>query len=517
MNNAVELPSDLATAHQIISTQCDRISELEHQVAWFKRQIFGEKSEKRRLNTMPVIGDQICLGEQLNGESKSKDQNPGTTVKEHVRKKSNKQALPDDCAESGLRFNSNVPVEEVIVPCPELEGERADKYEEISEHVVERLAQRPGAYYVVRYRGKKVKHKGTGEIIGPVIQPAVLERTYSDVTLLAGILIDKFLYHLPLFRLHQRMILSGIKIGRGSLTNYCLSSIGLLEPIYNALVEMVVTGRVKAMDETPVKVGYKSKGKMHKGYFWPVYGEQDEVIFPYADTRSADVVREVLKGHGGVLISDGYAAYDKYAASVDNIILAQCWAHTRRNFFEAQGSEPKLAAEALERIGVFYENEEKIRKRHLEGLKKLEFRVENTRPKVEEFFEWLKGLQKDNIFLPKNPFYKALSYALSRQVQLEVFLSDPEVPIDTNHLERALRVIPMGRKNWMFCMTEVGAKSVGIIQSLLVTCKLHGVDPFVYLVDVLQRISTHPHGQAHLLTPRLWKEHYSQNPITAPR
>ena len=516
MNKAVEFPSDLASAHQIISRQSDKISELEHQVAWFKRQLFGAKSE-RRLDIVPVSGKQICLGEQLDGESKSKDQSPGTTVKEHVRKKSNKQALPDDCGESGLRFDSNVPVEEVTIPCPELEGENADEYEFLSERVVERLAQRPGAYYVVRYRGKKVKHKGTGKITEPVIQAAVFEKTFSDVTLLAGILIDKFLYHLPLFRLHQRIVFNGIKISRGSLTNYCLSSIGLLEPIYNALVEMVVTGRVKAMDETPVKVGYKSKGKMHKGYFWPVYGEQNEVIFPYAETRAAEVVREVLKEHGGVLISDGYAAYDKYAASVDNVILAQCWAHARRKFFEAQDSEPKLAAEALERIGVFYENEEKIRKHHLEGIKKLVFRVENTRPKVEEFFEWLKGLQKDNIFLPKNPFYKALSYTLSRQVQLEVFLSDPEVPIDTNHLERALRVIPMGRKAWMFCMTELGAKSVGIIQSLLVTCRLHEVDPFTYLVDVFQRISTHPQEQVHLLTPRLWKEHFSQNPIPAPR
>jgi hypothetical protein len=94
-----------------------------------------------------------------------------------------------------------------------------------------------------------------------------------------------------------------------------------------------------------------------------------------------------------------------------------------------------------------------------------------------------------------------------------VFLTDPDVPIDTNHLERALRVIPMGRKSWLFCWTELGAKHVGIIQSLLVTCRLHGVDPYTYLVDVLQRTGEHPASRVAELTPRLWKQHFSDNPL----
>jgi transposase len=91
-----------------------------------------------------------------------------------------------------------------------------------------------------------------------------------------------------------------------------------------------------------------------------------------------------------------------------------------------------------------------------------------------------------------NKLSVALNYVMKREYELKIFLSDPEVPIDTNHLERALRAIPMGRKNWLFCWSECGAEQVGIIQSLLVTCKLHGVNPYEYLVDVLQRIETHP-------------------------
>ena len=106
-----------------------------------------------------------------------------------------------------------------------------------------------------------------------------------------------------------------------------------------------------------------------------------------------------------------------------------------------------------------------------------------------------------------------MNYARARHAGLQVFLSDPEVPLDTNHLERGLRVIPTGKKNWLFCWTEIGAERVAVIQSLLVTCKLHGVDPYTYLVDVLQRISEHPASQVADLTPRVWKTTFSHDPM----
>jgi hypothetical protein len=96
---------------------------------------------------------------------------------------------------------------------------------------------------------------------------------------------------------------------------------------------------------------------------------------------------------------------------------------------------------------------------------------------------------------------------------LDVFLTDPDVPLDTNHVERALRAIPMGRKNWLFSWTELGAKHVGIIQSLIVTCRLHEIDPYTYLVDVLQRIAIHPAARVAELTPRLWKQHFAAHPL----
>ena len=115
--------------------------------------------------------------------------------------------------------------------------------------------------------------------------------------------------------------------------------------------------------------------------------------------------------------------------------------------------------------------------------------------------------------LPSNPFLGALAYARERREGLEVYLNDPDVTIDTSHLERALRVIPMGRRNGMFCWTELGAKQVGMVQSLLVTCRLHDIDPYDYFIDVLQRVGQHPAHLAHQLTPRLWKEMFAANPL----
>ena len=108
---------------------------------------------------------------------------------------------------------------------------------------------------------------------------------------------------------------------------------------------------------------------------------------------------------------------------------------------------------------------------------------------------------------------KAINYTLTKTTALRVFLENPDVPLDTNHLERALRPIPMGRRNWLFCWTELGAEHVGVIQSLICTCKLHQVDPYTYLVDVLQRINLHPAKDVEALTPRLWKDEFAAVPL----
>jgi transposase len=140
-------------------------------------------------------------------------------------------------------------------------------------------------------------------------------------------------------------------------------------------------------------------------------------------------------------------------------------------------------------------------------------RQEQARPIVDRFFKWIDKQFESNGFLPSSPFLSALAYIRERRTGLEVYLDDPDVAIDMNHLERALRVIPMGRRNWLFAWTELGARHIGIVQSLLVTCRLHDIDPYTYFVDVLQRVGQHPASQVHQLTPRLWKALYAGNPL----
>lgn len=169
--------------------------------------------------------------------------------------------------------------------------------------------------------------------------------------------------------------------------------------------------------------------------------------------------------------------------------------------------------EALLRIAGIYEIETWIREKGREGPDTLKARTEYSEPRVKAFWQWCdQQLHRDDLE-PRHPLRQAVEYALRRQRSLEVFLSDPDVPIDTNHLERGLRCLPMGRRNWLFCWSEIGAEHVGILQSLLTTCRLHGVDPYTYLVDVLQRIALHPASRAEELTPRRWKALFADAPL----
>jgi len=479
---------------------------LKRQLDWFKRQLFGAKSEKQLLIDPAVQGNLLSA---LGVATPPPPQTTPTTTVTYPRKKRRDNAVTD----SGLRFDETVPVNIIIIGDPAIEALPESARECIGEKVTYRLAQRPASYEVMKYVRRVYKILATQEIITTISPPTVLEKCVADVSLLAGVLTDKFLYHLPLYRQHQRINAAGIQVSRGSLTNWSSRAIDLLEPIYAAQFSHVRLSRVLAMDETPIKAGRREKGKMHQGYFWPIYGDDNEVVFPFATSRSHSHVQTFLGPFTGTLLSDGYEAYAAYARNNAAVTHAECWAHCRRHFEGAKEAEPAAVAEALVLIGRLYRHEEIIRDTHLEGERKLAYRTEHSEPVTQTFWRWCDDQCHRSDLLPGNPLSKALKYARERRVSLQVFLSDPEVPVDTNHLERALRPIPMGRRNWLFCWTELGAKQVGIIQSLIATCKLHGVDVYTYLVDVLQRVSQHPARDVIDLTPRVWKTKFADNPM----
>ncbi len=505
----VDLSKLVLSQAQTITAQGQQIDSLKHQLEWFKRQVFGQKSERFAPEPDPT---QMHLGEVFPVPSSVAESRKA--VPAHTR------LVPKtDLANAGETVpffdESRVPVETITVISTEMKQLEPDQFEVIGQKVSYRLAQRPGSTVVLKYVRPLIKILESQAILCAPAPAGVLEGSRADVSFAAGLLIDKFLYHLPLYRQHQRLADSGITVSRPWLTQLAQRTISLLAPIYEAQFASIRLSRVKAMDETPIKAGRTGRGKMKTGYFWPIYGETDEVCFPFFPSRSHAQVRKLLgmqPACDAVLISDGYDAYARYAEKT-GLTHAQCWAHARREIFEALESEPTGVGEALEQIKAIYAIEEEIRERNLVDADKQLYRLTYSKPKVEVFFDWIERQFERQGFTPTNPFIKALSYARKRRPGLEVFLTDPDVPIDTNHIERALRVIPMGRRSWLFCWTELGARDVGIIQSLIVTCRLHDVDPYTYLVDVLQRVAQHPASRVAELTPRLWKQFFADNPL----
>jgi transposase len=488
------------------------IVQLRRQVAWFQKQIFGTKSERR---VPPPDATQGSLGQDFSAIPEQPLPGKKSRVAAHEREAKPKH--PRDGVDEGLPFfdEKNVPIKVIAVPNPEIAGMDPADYEIIGEKVSYRLAQRPGAYEVLKYVRQVIKRRDTQALSCPLAPVGVIDGSRADVSFLAGMAVDKFVFHLPLYRQHRRLQDAGFRLSRPWLTHLMQQMVSLLEPIYDAQLESIRASRVITMDETPIKAGPTGAGKMKAAYFWPVYGERDEICFAYQPGRSGEDMKRALGvdlPQGAVLLTDGYDVYARYARKI-GLTHAQCWAHSRRHVFEAQDVEPDKAAQALDRIGALYKIEADIRERGLTGEAKKRERLTRAKPIVDDFFAWVNKLFDAQGFLPSSPFTKALAYVRERREGLEVYLHDPEVPIDTNHIERALRVIPMGRKNWLFTWTELGAAHVGIMQSLLVTCKLHDIDPYDYLVDVLQRVGQHPASRVEELTPRRWKDLFAANPL----
>lgn len=482
---------------------------LKQQLAWFKRQLFGRKSEKQLL----LNPDQASLFSRDDADTQS-PKPPSKVIAEHHRRARRRGHEVND---TGLRFDATVPQTVIDVPAPELQGEQASRYKVIGYKESARLAQQRSIYHVLIYRRPVLRDKHDQTLITPPAPDNVLEGCYADASLLAGLMVDKAVYHLPLYRQHQRMLNSGIVLSRSTLLNYVSRGIALLEPIYRAQWRSVLDSAVLAMDEVPMKAGRKGPGRMKQSYFWPIYGDRDEVVFTWSASRSRLHAEQQLCGFTGTLLTDGYDAYSRVVSDLNRgearITHANCWAHSRRTFERALAMEPVLAQHALDLIARLYQVEAAIRARELSPDKVAAWRIHHSVPIVDAFFAWVRHQRQRPELLPSNPLTKALAYVDEREASLRVFLSNPGVAVDTNHLERTLRVIPMGRKNHLFCWSELGAEQLGILQSLMVTCRLHGINPYDYLVDVLQRVNHHPARDVAALTPRNWKVCFADNPM----
>lgn len=267
------------------------IGDWRGQVTELKRQLFGSKSERFAPTPNPL---QMHLG-QLLGEELPVPPPPaaGQRVPAHTRRKP-RSDMADDGGGAAFFDEAKVPVKTIVVANPETQGLSPDQYEVIGEKTSLRLAQRPGSYVVLKYVRPVIKRRDTQTLHCAPAPAGVIEGSRAHVSFIAGLIVDKFCWHLPLYRQHQRLLDAGFKLSRPWLAQLVQQGVALLEPIHDALKASVLVSRGKAMDETPIKAGRAGPGKMKATYFWPIYGEHDEVCFPHFESRRHEHVQQTL-------------------------------------------------------------------------------------------------------------------------------------------------------------------------------------------------------------------------------
>jgi len=484
-----------------------KIQELQDQMKLIMSNIVNPGSERSKVIST-YNPNQLSLGvpelSNLSQKSANTDED-SSTVKPHTRKKRGKnEKLKDGINVNGLQFGKNVDIKQIELPIDGIQGlvEGVD-YDVVNQTSTFKLAQNK-SYSVLEYINKTIKLKESNKLVNSSINKfTVLENSYADVSFLANLVIEKFEYHMPLHRQHKKIANSGIKISRNTLTNYIKRVSELLKPIYSQLLVNIKKSEFICMDETTLKAEIdKERHKMKQGYLWNVYGKEKDIVFHYDQGRGAKVITDILgDNYQGVLLSDKYSAYFKYANG-KNITQACCWAHARRKFTESLGVAPKLSNKALNFIKELYRIESEIKGFLNDDI--LRVRKEKSIPVVKKFFKFLEYTFIDQTLISSNLFTRAANYSLGIEKELQVYLTNPNIPIDNNHVEREMRPVAVGRKNWMFCQTKLGAENSAILYSILASARIQGINTYEYLVDVMQRIHSHPKSKIDDLIPRNW-------------
>ena len=503
---------------QRIESQAQKIEALNQKLAWLSAKVFGEQSEVFHRDDSSVLS--------LFPESEI--QNKPAAEKEvsgYTRKTRGKTGDLGENQDSGLRFDDGVDIfEEFILP-DEAKGLSPEEYDIIGEDISDTLASRTTRNFIHRRRYQKIKLKtpAAGDAgIKQAKSEKIFPGSYLEISFIVDMLLDKTLYSVPLYRQHQRLKQDGVYLARSTLTANFIRYAQLLEPLMEPLQLSILLSRILALDETPMKVGVdRKKHKMKTGYIWPVMGDKAEIIYLYSDSRAAKVLEELLAFYSGTILSDGYSAYESYVNSLleqgrsDCITHATCWVHARRKFV-ALGEDSPVFQKAMRFFAELYEVEARLNSKNRSEV--LEARMKVSAGIVDRYFDWLRSFGGAGQMATNNTLRKAVSYSLKREDSMRVFLRDPELPLDTNHLEREIRPIAIGRKNFMFCWSEVGAESLCIIQSLVRTCVLQGIKPREYLIDVIQRIAQRNPETDDLsdLIPTIWKEEFQGQAIRCP-
>jgi len=464
--------------------------ELKRQLAELKRLIFGTKSEKY----VPKVNDtQLSLFEE-EIERQDKEIEEYTII--YKREKSKKQQQKP--------VRSQIPahlprVEEVIEPKNIEQG--AVK---IGEEITELLEIKPAKIFVRKIIRPKYSLPKQEKIIIADLPSLPLPKANAAASLLAFILISKFIDHLPNYRLLQIFKRQDLIVSKSTVSGWVGKTSELILPLYESLKNSFLTDTdyIQA-DESPIKVQDRDKRKTtHRGFMWvfrdPV---QRLVLFEYHKGRGKEIPQTFLNNFIGTLQTDGYAAYKNLVTKGD-ITLLGCMAHARRYFEKALENDPKRADHVLLLIQKLYKIERRFKQKQTPISTIKDLRLRCALPILNELELYLKT-EKQKV-LPKSSIGIAINYTLNIFQHLKQYVYDGRFEIDNNNIENAIRPLAIGRKNYLFAGSHEFAQYYAMYYTFFANCKAHNINPYTWLSDVIDRIAEHKANKLYELLPQNW-------------
>ena len=497
-----------------ISQKNAEIKKLSDTLLWLRRKVFGKMSEKN----LPLDPDQLLLFEQehLTDEERARLDKEVEAAEQQMTKTITVKVKPSrrDLDTTGL------PTEVIdIYPdgTTDENGKLKDEYVEIGTDESSRLEHIAAKTYLKKTVIHKVMLKSDSNnktpedrrIICARLPLAPVNRCMAGASVLADIIIGKFMYHLPFYRQIQQYKESGITISDSTMGGWYEAAVEKLKHLYDILRQHILQSEYIQIDESVLPVIDSEKHKARKGYEWCVRDAIRGAVMFYYDrgSRGGKVAREILGAYKGAVQCDGYDAYDQFEKN-DNITVYGCWAHARRKFVDALNENNRLATEALCFIRKIYKVESDADKAGLNADERKEQRLKISYPTIRLFETWMKETYLK--VLPNSKMGDAIEYTYSLLPRLSRYVNDGRINIDNNLIENAIRPLALGRKNYLFCGNDASAYRAAIVYSLISTCKAADVDPRTWMEDVLRKIPYYQRDQRDLaeLLPFNWKNRY---------
>lgn len=471
------------------------IENLKHQITLFQKIIFGSKKEEHKALNNPQQ-TQLPFEEKVDLDLPQDVEAQKTIVhrnsKNTKRTDYSKLELPTDLER----------VEIILEPLT-----KTNDMVKIDEEVTELLAISPQKFYVKKIIRPKYIKISKDETSGEEIKSFVIADLPSrpvqggkvDVSLLVMLLMAKYVYHMPIYRIQKKLEQLGLKLSESTLGSWVAESLKLLGHLYDELVNRVKQCKYLQADETPIKVLDKAKkGTTHRGYYWVYHDvESGLVLYEYNPSRGQTAPIQFLSNYEGYLQTDGYAVYDILPNK--KIKLVGCMAHARRYFYEAEENDKARATWMLDKLQQLYQIEEEARQQNLTPANRLALRQQKSVVLLTEIKTWLNENQKQ--VPPKSPTGKAMTYMNMRWEKLSLFAYDGILEMDNNLVENAIRPIAIGRKNYLFAGSHEAASRAGIIYSFITCCKKNNINPHRWLEDTLANLPDTTKSNLYTLLP----------------